>query len=73
MRKRTPVERADRVRERAPAYRRSRRPSAAALVAAIEADPQARLRLAGLLGVPAGLPEALQRLADEMRAGRLAS
>ena len=42
------------------------------MLAALESDAEVRLRIAGLLGVPAGLPEALNRLADEIRAQRLA-
>jgi hypothetical protein len=46
---------------------------ASALVAALEADPKLRVRVAALLGVPAGLPEALHRLVDELRAEREAT
>ncbi|MDI7268958.1 MAG: hypothetical protein QME96_13290 [Myxococcota bacterium] len=63
----------DRVAEPGPAYSTVHETRAEDLVRAIEADPVLRSRLAALLGIPAGLPEALQRLADELREQRLAS
>ncbi len=63
----------DRVAEPGPAYSTVHETRAEDLVRAIEADPVLRSRLSSLLGIPAGLPEALQRLADELREQRLAS
>jgi hypothetical protein len=41
------------------------------LVVRLEADPALRTRVAALLGIPAGLPEALNRMVDELRQQRL--
>ncbi|MBI5487856.1 MAG: hypothetical protein HY905_11030 [Deltaproteobacteria bacterium] len=46
------------------------RSPAAGLLASLREDAQVRTELAVMLGIPAGLPEALNRLADELRAQR---